>query len=178
MDRHQPGRVLDLGANDGHFTQIASEVGATAIAVDGDEEVLEALYRAGTEVCIALSDLGNPSPSQGWAGVERPSLAERADPDFVIAYGLIHHLIYTASVPPREVVAWLASFGCPVVVEFVSPEDEMVAKLVANKTQDELHPGRTRTEFEQILTQRFTTLGTQEIGGGSRVLYSLDPLTG
>lgn len=177
LDRHHPGRVLDLGANDGYFSEIAARAGATTVAVDGDEEVLDALYRKGTEVCIALSDLANPSPSQGWAGEERPSLTERANPELVIAYGLVHHLIYTASIPPRTIVDWLASLRCPIVVEFVSPEDEMVSKLVANKTEAELHPGRTRTEFEAILGGSFRTLSKEALGEGARVLYSLEPIS-
>lgn len=172
-----PERVLDLGANDGFFTEIARRAGAVAIAVDGDEAVLDALYRNGSQVCLALSDLTNPSPGQGWAGAERPGLIERARPNLVIAYGLIHHLIYTASIPPGVVVDWLASFGCPVVVEFVSPEDPMVERLTANKTSEELHPGRTRAEFEEILRGPFQVSATSELGGGIRVLYRLSPVS-
>ncbi len=177
LDTHRPARVLDLGANDGYFSEIAANRGSLAVAVDGDEPVLDALYRKGTKVSLALGDLTNPSPAQGWAGIERPSLMDRAAPDLVIAYGLIHHLIYTASIPPASVVEWLASFGCPVVVEFVSPEDEMVAKLTANKTEAELHPGRTRSEFETILSRHFVTLKTHSLGDGVRTLYSLKPLS-
>ncbi len=177
LDRHHPGRVLDLGANDGHFSEIAAATGAIAVAVDGDEQVLDALYRRGTKVSLALGDLTNPSPSQGWAGVERPALTERADPDLVIAYGLIHHLIYTASIPPATVVDWLASFHCPVVVEFVSPDDEMVKVLTANKTEAELHTGRTRGEFEALVARSFTVADRLDLGEGVRTLYSLDPLS-
>ena len=172
---HSPRRVLDLGANDGHFSVRAASGGAHAIAVDGDEPVLDALYRRRTGVSIALNDLTNPSPSPGWAGRERPGLAERARPDLVIAYGLIHHLIYTASVPPAAVVDWLAGFGCAVVVEFVAPEDEMVTRLTANKIEAELHPARTQAEFETQLTSHFDTVSTATLGEGTRVLYSLTP---
>ncbi|HUG08522.1 MAG TPA: methyltransferase [Acidimicrobiia bacterium] len=172
---HRPRRVVDLGANDGHFSELAAASGALAIAVDGDEPVLDALYRRGSKVSIVLSDLTNPSPSQGWAGKERPALMERANPDLVIAYGLIHHLIYTASIPPAEVVAWLAGFGCPVVVEFVAPEDEMVAKLTANKLESELHPDRSRTDFEGLLSRHFETIASLTLGEGTRVLYRLNP---
>lgn len=175
LGAHRPERVVDFGANDGYFTEIAARSGAVAVAVDADEPVLDALYRKGTSVSIVLSDLTNPSPSQGWAGVERPGLEERADPDLVVAYGLIHHLIYTASIPPAAVVEWLASFDCPVVVEFVAPADEMVAKLTANKLEAELHPGRSQEEFESLLTDRFDTVATRTLGKGTRVLYSLTP---
>lgn len=173
LDRHRPGRVLDLGANDGYFSEISLRSGAVAIAVDGDEGVLDAWYRKGTRAAIALSDLTNPSPAQGWAGTERPSLTDRARPDLVIAYGLIHHLIYTASVPPATVVDWLASFRCPVVVEFVSPRDEMVGKLTANKTEAELHHGREQDDFERLLRDRFEIVASTPLGEGTRTLYSL-----
>lgn len=175
LESHAPGRVLDLGANDGHFSEIAAGSGALAIAVDGDEPVLDAFYRKPTTASVVLSDLTNPSPSQGWATSERPSLHERAAPDLVIAYGLIHHLIYTASIPPAAVVDWLASFGCPVVLEFVAPEDEMVATLTANKLESELHPKRTQPEFESLLAPRFEITSSETLGEGSRTLYALTP---
>jgi len=178
ISAHSPHRVIDLGANDGHFSTLAAESGAVAIAVDGDEPVLDALYRNGTPVSIVVSDLTNPSPSQGWAEQERPGLTERAQADLVIAYGLIHHLIYTASIPPPAVLDWLAGFRCPAVVEFVAPGDEMVAKLTANKTEAELHPGRSQGEFESELARRFETLDTRTLGDGTRVLYRVRPLAG
>lgn len=178
IEAHNPRRVIDLGANDGHFSEIAATAGSLAIAVDGDEPVLDAIYREGSQVSIVVSDLTNPSPSQGWGGVERPALAERARPDLVVAYGLIHHLIYTASIPPSAVLDWLADFGCPVVLEFVSPEDEMVSMLTANKTEAELHPGRSRTEFEEELARRFETTGSRTLGEGTRALYRLRALAG
>lgn len=173
LKAHGPGRVLDLGANDGHFSEIAADSGALAIAVDGDEAVLDAFYRKGTTASVVLSDLTNPSPSQGWATSERPALHERAYPDLVIGYGLIHHLIYTASIPPSAVVDWLASFDCPVVVEFVAPEDEMVTKLTANKLASELHPGRDETAFRHLVVDKFEIESEHRLDSGTRVLMAL-----
>jgi hypothetical protein len=100
---------------------------------------------------------------------------ERARPDLVIAYGLIHHLIYGASIPPREVVHWLASFECPVLVEFVSPEDEMVIKLVGNKLPHELHPGGDEADFRALLEESFVVGTEQTLGEGTRILFALEP---
>lgn len=177
LKRTQPARVLDLGANDGFFAEIAAEHGAHAIGVDGDESVLESVYRrsVGKDISVVVSDLSNPSPSQGWAGIERPSLQERAHPDLVIAYGLIHHLIYTASIPPASVLDWLRGFDCNVLVEYVSPEDEMVGKLVANKLETELHKGRSEAEFRSLLAARFEVRAEHTLGSGSRVLFDLTP---
>jgi len=177
IERVGPRRVLDLGANDGHFSAIAAAAGAQAIALDGDEAVLDDLYRRsiGKGLSVVLTDLANPSPSQGWAGVERSGIIERARPDLVVAYGLIHHLIYSASIPPREVLRWLRSFGTPVVVEFVAPSDEMVARLVGNKLPDELHGGRDEAEFRSMIGAMFDIAREQSLGEGTRILFDLIP---
>lgn len=175
LERHRPERLLDLGANDGYFSLLAVGRGSHAIAVDGDETVLDALYRAsrGTDLSIVVSDLNNPTPAQGWAGRERASLADRARPDMVVAYGLIHHLIYTSSIPPSSVLAWLSDFGCPVALEFVAPDDEMVAKLTANKLEDELHEGRSENEFRALLGDYFRIEMELRLEGGTRTLFGL-----
>jgi len=180
IERHSPKRVVDLGANDGHFSRIAAATGALALAVDSDEAVLDALYleHTGPGLAIAVTDLANPSPAQGWAGVERGSLLDRARPDLVVAYGLIHHLIYGASIPPGEVVRWLSEFGCPVVLEFVSPADEMVAKLVGNKLPHELHRDREESEFRGLLASRFDIAEELRLTSGTRVLFALHPRRG
>jgi hypothetical protein len=178
MSRHRPERVLDLGANDAYFSEIASDGGAHAIAVDSDESILERVYRQskGKSMSLALSELANPSPAQGWSGVERPSLFARADADLVIAYGLIHHLIYSASIPPALVVEWLRGFDCPVVVEFVAPDDEMVRTLSSNKHEEELHPGRDEAAFLKLLAASFDVTSEKKLGSGSRVLFQLAPI--
>jgi hypothetical protein len=177
LDRAQPEVVADLGANDGHFSYIAADSGAHVIAIDGDEPVLDDLYQRsrGKHMSIIVSDLTNPSPSQGWAGKERPGLFERVKPDLAIAYGVIHHLIYTASIPPRSVMEWLRSFDCVVAVEFVSPDDEMVTKLTANKLDQELHHGRTEKEFRTMVAEMFDVQSERRLDSGTRILFELTP---
>ncbi len=177
LKRFAPRRVVDLGANDGHFSRIAAANGALAIAIDSYEPVLDEVYRtsAGTGLAFVLTDLANPSPSQGWASQERASLMERAHPDLIIAFGVIHHLIYGASIPPSEVVRWLSTFGCPVVLEFVSPSDEMVSKLVGNKLPHELHPGGEESEFRAILDKWFVTSDEHVLSSATRILFALEP---
>lgn len=178
LEHSNPATVLDLGANDGHFSRIAVDHGAHAIALDGDEAVLDRLYRnlGGIPISVVLADLTNPTPSQGWRGAERPALSQRADPDLVIAYGLIHHLIYTASIPPHSVLEWLRGFEAPVALELVTPADEMVGVLTANKLDEELHPGRTEPEFRRMLEDHFQVIAEDTLEGGSRVLFHLLPV--
>ncbi len=88
---------------------------------------------------------------------------------------MIHHLIYGASIPPREVVRWLSSFGCPVLLEFVSPDDEMVARLVGNKLPHELHGDREEAQFRALLEPWFEITAEQTLTSGTRVLFALEP---
>jgi ribosomal protein L11 methylase PrmA len=177
LDELAPGTVLDLGANDGYYSTIASRHGATTVAVDGDAAVLDRVYRdvaaAGLPVVPVLTDLTNPSPAQGWGGVERRALFARVTPDLVIAYGLIHHLIYVSSIPPPQVIEWLASFETPVLLEYVAPEDPMIARLTANKRPEELHPERGEAEFEKLIRARFDIARIDRLAGDTRILYDL-----
>jgi hypothetical protein len=177
LNRVRPRRVLDLGANDGHFSQIAVAHGAEVVALDSDEAVLDDLYRrsVGSGLSIVLTDLANPSPAMGWAGEERPGVIERARPELVIAYGLIHHLIYGASIPPQKVLEWLRGLDCPVALEFVSPEDEMVARLVGNKLPQELHTGIEESDFRELMGRSFEIRSEHRLQSSTRVLFDLDP---
>jgi hypothetical protein len=100
---------------------------------------------------------------------------ERANPDHVIAYGVIHHLIYTASIPPVAVLDWLRSFDAPIALEYVSPDDEMVGKLTANKLEQELHPGRSEADFRVLMDRDFDIRKEHALEGGTRVLFDLVP---
>lgn len=177
LERVRPQQVVDLGANDGHFSKISMDHGAHAIAVDSDEAVLDDLYRhsSGKALSVVVNDLIDASPSQGWAGVERPGLFQRIRPDLVIAFGLIHHLIYTSSIPPRAVMDWLYRFGCPVLVEFVSPADEMVTQLVGNKLPEELHRGTDEESFRDTVARRFEVMAEHALGSGTRTIFELHP---
>lgn len=176
LERAAPSRVLDLGANDGHFSRIAAEAGAHVVAVDGDEAVLDRLYRSGSApLSLALTDLTNPSPAQGWAGTERPGLLERARPDLVVAYGVIHHLIYAASIPPEAVLDWLYRLDGRLVLEFVAPDDEMVQRLTANKLPHELHHGGGEDQFRTAIDHRFEVVAERRLPSATRILFDLVP---
>ena len=108
-------------------------------------------------------------------GRERPALFDRVRPDLIIAYGVVHHLIYTASVPPAEVLRWLRSFGAATVVELATPDDAMVRKLTGNKLESELHAGRTEPELRELVGAVFDVVSERPLEGGARILFELTP---
>ena len=93
----------------------------------------------------------------------------------VLGLALVHHLALASNVPLAEVVAWLHSFGSPLVVEFVEPHDPMAARLLANK------PAGLFTTIASRCSNSCSTSRSPSNGGtlpsGSRTLYSALPWT-
>jgi hypothetical protein len=174
--------VWDLGANNGRYSRIAAEGARTVVAIDADQGPVELLYRdlraEGNEQILALTmNLADPSPGLGWRGLERRSLTDRGRPELALALALAHHVCIGANVPVRELVDWLASLDCALVVEFPTREDPMVKKLLAPKREG-LHPDYELTYFERCLGQAFEVERCERLQSGTRVLYFARPKRG
>lgn len=171
--------VLDLGANDGAYSLVAAGHADLVIAVDGDEAVIDALYRrlrAGevTNVLPLVMNLVDPSPGIGWRNLERSSFADRARPDVVLALALVHHLAIGANVPLPQVVDWLRSFDARVVVEFVDPTDPMAQRLLGNKPAG-LFDDYQEAAFEALVKRQFDIRRREVLPGATRTIYLLEP---
>ncbi len=175
-----PRLVLDLGANDGRFSRLAIEAGAASVvAVDSDHVVVDRLYRdlrqEGEERILPLViDLSNPSPGLGWRNRERPAFVDRVRPDLVLCLAVVHHLALTNTVPLDEVVAFLADFAAPVVVEFPHRDDVMAARLLARKRSG-LFDAYDLAPWEEALERRFTVTAKSTLPSGTRTLYRAEP---
>lgn len=178
--RHWP-LVWDLGANTGAFSRIAAGHADIVVAMDGDAGAVERLYqeqkqRPDSRKILPLAvNLADPSPNQGWRGIERRSLPDRGRPDLVLALALIHHLVISANIPLREVIASLAELGAALVIEFVGRDDEMVQRLLANK--DDQYGDYEQATFEALLKERFDIAAEQPLKGGKRMIYLALPRT-
>jgi ribosomal protein L11 methylase PrmA len=175
----RPRAVWDLGANEGRHARIAAETAEHVVAVDADEVVVDRLYEAlkaeGAGTILPLTmNLADPSPGLGWRGLERRPLSARGTPDLALCLALVHHLSISGNVPVAEVVEWLRSLGASVVVEFPTPDDPMVARLLRRKREHD-HPDYRRDWFERCLGERFDVARTEELASGSRILYLARP---
>jgi SAM-dependent methyltransferase len=171
--------VLDLGANDGEYSLIAAERAEQVVAVDGDEKVVDLLYRrlrvAGDEKILPLvMNLADPSGGIGWRNRERAPFVDRVRPDVTMALALVHHLSIAANVPLAEVVAWLASFGGRTIVEFPHTDDVQVQRLLANKPAG-LFDDYRRDGFEALLAERFLVHRQETLPAGTRTIYLVEP---
>ena len=173
------GLVLDLGANDGVYSLLAAEQADYVVAVDGDEMVIDRLYRRlraerNENVLPLVMNLVDPSGGIGWRNRERAAFADRVRPDVTLALALVHHLAIAANVPLPEVVSWLRSFGGRLVVEFVHVDDVQVQRLLANKPAG-LFDDYRRDAFEALLAEQFLVHEQQSLPGGTRTLYLAEP---
>ena len=169
-------RVWDLGANTGHYSRIAADLGREVVAFDIDPGAAERLYarvRADgrSDILPLVMDLANPSPGLGWATAERRSLADRADADTLLALALVHHLAIGRNVPLAEIGGWFARLGRQLVVEWVPREDAMVQRLLA--TREDVFDDYTIEGFRTSFGQAWSIVEEAPIAGTQRVLFSL-----
>lgn len=170
------GDVLDLGANDGEYSRLAAEQGARVVAVEGDpqaaNEIWRHAHRAGLNILPVVMNLAQPTPPTGWRNREQTAFFDRAAGEFdtVLMLALLHHLTLTERVP----LCWILDLAADLtrrtlIIEYVSPEDPFYRRLLRGR--DHLHTGDTREAFEAELGRRFQIRRQQPILDGRRHLY-------
>lgn len=176
LDQVRPETVVDLGCNDGRYSEVALDHGATVVALDADRRVVDQLYRrtagSGRPLLPLVTDLADPSPGLGWALRERAPLADRVRPDLVLALALIHHLVIGRAIPVPAVVDHLAALAPEVVLEVPHRRDPMVQRLLAPKppgTHDDYHEDR----IARAVGARFVVLAEEVLPGAERTLLHL-----
>jgi hypothetical protein len=166
--------VWDLGCNTGDFSRIAAPHADYVVGMDGDRMAIEHFYQTqkksgDTAILPLVVNVADPSPSQGWRGLERRSLPERGRPELTLCLALIHHVVISANIPIRNFIDWLAGLGTSLVIEFVGREDEMVHRLLANK--DDQYDDYNRPTFEKLLAEKFDVVEQRPLKGGKRAIY-------
>jgi hypothetical protein len=146
------------------------------LAFDIDPAAAERAYLAvrresRADILPLVIDLANPSPGIGWAGEERRSLLDRADPDVVLALALVHHLAISRNVPLSMLIELFARLAPWAIVEFVPKEDDMVQRLLA--TRKDVFPGYTVDGFRSAAAHRCDIVAEEPIADSRRVLFLL-----
>jgi SAM-dependent methyltransferase len=175
--RERPGRrVLDIGANTGHFSQLAAESGASVVAIDFDSGCIGRLWQRTQErhldILPLMVDLTRPSPAQGWRNRECRSFLDRATGGFdaVLMLAVIHHLLVTKRIPLEEIIAQAAELTTgTLVIEYVGPKDPMFQGLTRGR--DHLHADFNQSVFETACERRFQVLRQTRLPGADRALY-------
>jgi ribosomal protein L11 methylase PrmA len=156
--------VWDMGANDGYFSKVASTYAKQVVAMDIDPNAINRLASSKEtpdNLLPLVIDLTNPTPSIGWATIERDSIYARKKPDLITALALIHHLVIGNNVSFEKVAGLLANqTNQYLIIEFVDVEDSQVKKLTLNRPKqnwEHYHLDGFKLAFEHyfLLEQQF-----------------------
>lgn len=180
VDELRPARVLDVGANTGHFSRIAASAGAgSVVSLDSDPVATGAGFsaaRAGNLPILPLvGDFARPTPATGWRNRECASFLDRATShfDLVLMLAVLHHLIVTERIPLDEILSLVAQLTRRhAVIEFIAPGDPMFRTILRGR--DALHQDWNQAAFESACNRYFRVLRSQTAPGGQRVLYLLE----
>jgi hypothetical protein len=167
-------KVLDLGANYGHFSFIAAQKGFSVVAIDDDEQCINYLYKKVKKeniktifpLCI---DITNPSSAGGFAYEERSSLNDRMQAEVVLALALTHHLVIGKNIPLFKLSEFLAQLGPQLIIEFVDKEDAHTQELLLSKK--DIFPEYTKEGFERCFQHHFTITKEHSVRGTFRTIY-------
>ena len=167
-------QIWDFGANDGRYTRIAFQTGASfAAAFDIDPVAVERNYRAvqksGESLLPLLLDLNNPSPGIGFANRERPALRERGKPDCILMLAILHHLAISNNLPFLRIAEWIASLTSWLLIEFVPKEDSQVQRLL--RCRVDIFPDYCPEKFEEAFSTFFLPVQKRKLEDCRRILY-------
>jgi SAM-dependent methyltransferase len=171
-----PKSVLDLGANTGKFSEIATQFADSVIALEFDERCVDEIENRISEnknsnLNTLLGDLSETSPDFGLNGKEHKSIFKRAKSDLVLSLALVHHLALPKMIPFELISKLLYEFSnCFVIIEFIEKSDRKVKQLL--KENPRYYP--TKTEFENIIISDFTIINQKTLSKSVRTIYLLE----
>jgi hypothetical protein len=154
----RPKTVLDVASNRGWYAQLAASLGAVVVAYDIDEGCVAQLYQdalsAGQPVLPLVMDFLNPSPARGICFGTLASAPQRLHCQFVLALGIVHHLVFKKKLSFAQIVDQLSTFVSEwLLIEFIPHEDRYVREWWTEE-----YSWYTIENFEQSLLRQFRSI--------------------
>lgn len=172
----KPNRVLDVGANTGHFSLIAARAGSTVVAIDSDPVVVGRIWKMAfdedLDILPLVMNFSRPSPSIGWRNREIPSFLERASGkfDLVVMLAVIHHIMLTDGIPLPDLLKVAQELTKRhLIVEFVGPNDKAFKMLCRGRNFSHI----TQAYFERECAKSFDMIHSKTLTDSQRTLYLL-----
>jgi SAM-dependent methyltransferase len=182
IERSQPARVLDIGANTGEFSALAADMGAEVVALERDMAAADRLFRMARERKLAIqtihADIARPTPAVGWDNAESVALLPRLEVQFdlVLMLAVIHHLLLMEQIPLTSIVALchrLTRRHC--VIEWVPVEDPMFQSLMRGR--DSLYGSLSESDLLAACRGSFQVLDRKQLDNG-RTLFFFEKING
>jgi SAM-dependent methyltransferase len=175
LERTQPPRVLDIGANTGEFSALAAGVGAEVVALERDLASADRLFRMARERSLPIqtihADLARPTPAVGWENAESVALLPRLEAQFdlVLMLAVIHHLLLMDQIPLPAVLDLCRRLTRRhLIVEWVPVEDPMYQSLMRGR--DSLYGSLSESDLLAACCGRFSVVDRCALGNG-RILF-------
>jgi hypothetical protein len=170
--------ILDLGANTGRFSLIASEYSDKVIALEYDDICVDSIDKAivsenkNNVYCLRM-DLAETTPNMGVLEKEFSSIYTRARSTMVMGLALIHHLFISNQLNFDQIASMFNEFSeKQVIIEFIPITDEKVQFLIKDKQRD--YSDYTEESFKEAIERFFEIKERKQIEGSERILYLLE----
>jgi hypothetical protein len=176
----QPSVLLDMGANTGRFSRIASNKGIFTVSLDIDpgaveENFCQMVSNSEKSLLPLVMDITNPSPSLGWRSKERNNLFERGPVDAILALALLHHLAIGNNLPFQEIARFFAELCEWLLIEFIPKDDAQIKRMLS--VREDIFDSYSNANFEREFSDHFTILKKNSIQSSSRILYTMKNLS-
>jgi SAM-dependent methyltransferase len=178
----RPATVLDVGANTGEFSALASEAGAQVVALERDADAAERIVRMSAARSLSIqtihADLARPTPALGWDNRESSALLARLEAEFdlVMMLAVIHHLLLLEQIPLRSIMQLCHQLTRRfLIVEWVPATDSMFVSLMRGR--DDLYGSLSERDFLTSCESLFSIVSQETLGNG-RILFLLERISG
>jgi hypothetical protein len=175
LEKIKPTRVLDLGANTGHFSLLASQFTCQVIAIEDAETCVDKIDQAakkhGIKNIIALkNNLAEPTPNIGALRDEFGSIYKRAKSPMVLGLALTHHLHIKNQLSFEQIISMFAELSeMYTIIEFIPSSDNKVKLLNSTRFLD--LSTYSEEEFKNSIELRFKIEEIIQLNGTERKLY-------
>ena len=171
----KPNSVIDLGANTGLFSMIASKIANHVIAVESNASCVDIIDKKISEsniqnITIIVADLSATSPALGMLNKEYVTLLERGKSNMVLALALIHHLCIAKNLSIKHVAELFSTLSTEyLIVEYIPKTDSKVKLLL--KSREDIFNDYTEANFKTQISKLFELVEETRIDQSERILY-------
>jgi hypothetical protein len=180
LEKTKPKSVLDLGANTGKFSFIASNYSPLVIALEDDDNCVdviekEILKKRLENVYTLAGNLDNPSPTIGIFNSATESIYKRSCSEMVLGLALTHHLHFTNKMSFNLISELLNKFSSKfVILEFIEIADSKVQFMINDKTIE--LENYTVFHFKNSIVKFFKILDEIRLNDSKRILLLLEKM--
>lgn len=123
----KPKTVLDIGSNTGWYSRLSEKMGASVIATDSDEDIINSLYETAKVNKLKILPLFLPFRDFLTMSADIIPATIRMKSDMVLCLALLHHLVLGEGIELEIIIKTLSKLSREAcILEFVDFADEKI----------------------------------------------------